>query len=300
MASTTGTRSVTPPKNGWARLSDTDRTCRRAAERMFDAQVVAEAYSPRVFDHFADKQKTMGFVVATVLSAMLDQVLAAVVAARKRLTTDLGISVPDPDLLLSPNHEQALNHIALWRVAQLWYGPMSKAHNAMFEKVHASLTAQVQADPTVFDSLPVALCFNECMREYAAAGGNSTVFMPTTARKYMTNASPLLDDPLAAYCLLEASHDATTYLHLSARLRNSLRLNFHLVVLAGDEVLSLVPEHVYSDRKVSAWILEAREMHYEANPKRTPWLTILSVLPKLVFGRGHLNLCDVKAWRAQE
>ena len=91
-------------------------------------------------------------------------------------------------------------------------------------------------------------------------------------------------DRLSAYCIMEGENHAALYPLLDDTLKTDLGFNAHLIALAGDEVLSQVPEKVYQEVPISsAWVLEARHLHYSNNPKRTPWLAVVSVLPKLVF-----------------
>ena len=117
-------------------------------------------------------------------------------------------------------------------------------------------------------------------------------------RAFLNNDSALLDDPLAAYCLLESADSAVVYRHLSERLRQSVRLNMHLVQLAGDDVLCHVPPEVYADAKGSHAMRLVRRLHYTNNPLRKPWLRVLAKQPCLVYGRGGLDLVDVEGWRA--
>ena len=108
-----------------------------------------------------------------------------------------------------------------------------------------------------------------------------------------------VDDPLAAYCLLEAADDAVVYLHLSERLRRHVKLNMHLVALAGDDVLSLVPDEAYAGPRSGYAMQLVRRNHYVLNQKRAPWLCVLATEPRLVLGRGGMHLVDVDAWRAR-
>ena len=162
---------------------------------------------------------------------------------------------------------------------------------AVFRSVNPILNAITTAFPNVLDSLPVALCYHMCVREHMRAGGSIKTLLDNTAHAadgtkpshiYWGNAP--LNNRLAAYCIMEGDNNAAVYPLLSDELRADLGFNAHLIALGGDEVLSQVAEDVYNRWPIgSAWVLEARGIHYTNNPKRTPWLAVVSVVPKLVF-----------------
>lgn len=283
----------------WLGLVDTYTLCNDADARLLDATIAAAAFSPRVVGFGGGADDNVEFVTESVREAMLGVVTAAIAAAHQQLTTQPPrLRLSPPTTKPTPAQEKALKQVCLWRVAQIWYGPVSAETYRMRQRMHDNLLTLTRADPSATESLVVALCYAMCAREHVAAGGDVSPFVSTCVRAFLNNDSALLDDPLAAYCLLESAESAVVYRHLSERLRHSVRLNMHLVQLAGDDVLSLVPPEVYQGVKGSHAIRLVRKLHYSSNPMRKPWLRVLSRHPKLVYGRGGMDLVDVNGWRA--
>lgn len=285
----------------WNGLDERYAVCKEAESALLDAAISAEAFSPRVLGAAGNTIDNVEFVTATVRDGLLACAVATIAAAHEHLTThppllNLG---PPPPPKPTPAHEKALWQISLWRVAQIWYGTTSAEARRMFELINHNLDQLDRADPTTTESLAIALSYFACVRAYNAEGGDLAPFAPTGARRWLNNGARLLDDPLAAYCLLAAADSAVVYLHLSERLRRNIKLNLHLVALAGDDVLSLVPAESYAGERAAHAVERVRRNHYALNPKRSPWLRVLATEPRLVFGRGGMALVDVDAWRAQ-
>ena len=284
----------------WVGLDARYAVCQEAEAALLDATISAEAFSPRVMGTAGNTTANVQFVTSAVRDGMLACAAATVAAAREHLTTHPPrLHLDPPPTKPTPAQEKALWQISLWRVAQIWYGTMSAETRRMFDLINKNLGDLDRADPTTTESLVVALSYFACVRAYNAEGGDLAPFAPTGARRWLNNDARLLDDPLAAYCLLEAADSAVVYLHLSERLRRNVKLNMHLVALAGDDVLSLVPAESYAGERAAHAIELVRRNHYVLNPKREPWLRVLATEPRLVFGRGGTDLVDVDAWRAQ-
>lgn len=284
----------------WVGLDERHAVCREAEAALLDATITAEAFSPRVMGTAGNTKDNVDFVTASVRDGMLACAAATIAAAHDHLTTHPPrLNLDRPSTKPTPAQEKALWQISLWRVAQIWYGTMSAEARRMFKLINQNLDQLDRADPTTTESLVIALSYVACVRAYNAEGGDLAPFAPTGARRWLNNDSRLLDDPLAAYCLLEAADNAVVYLHLSERLRRNVKLNMHLVALAGDDVLSLVPAEAYAGERAAYAVELVRKNHYVLNPKRSPWLRVLATEPRLVFGRGSMNLVDVNAWRAQ-
>lgn len=284
----------------WRGLVDTNPVCHRANDALREATLTAAAFAPSVLGIGGKHENNMTFVAKTIRDNMLGMAFATIATAHERLTTQAPrLTIPVPKIRPTPMQEKALCQICLWRVAQIWYGPLAQESLSMYERVHQNLHRLAQADPSATESIVVALCHRMCVRAHEKAGGEAAPFAPTCAQAYLNNSSVLLDDPVAAYCLLESASDAVVYRHFSERLRRSVKFNMHLVMLAGDDVLAHVPSEVYESAKGAHALLLVRRVHYSSNPQRAPWLHVLATTPRLVFGRGSLDLVDVDGWRAQ-
>lgn len=284
----------------WVGLDARYAVCRDAEAQFLEATISAEAFSPRVLGADGNTTSNVQFVTCAVRDGLLACAAATIAAAHDHLTTQPPrLNLDPPPTKPTPAQEKALWQISLWRVAQIWYGTMSAATRRMLDQINKNLDDLDRVDPTTTESLVVALSYFACVRAHNAEGGDMAPFAPTAARRWLNNASPLLDDPLAAYCLLEAADDAAVYLHLSERMRRNVKLNMHLVALAGDDVLSLVPADSYEGPRSAYAIQLVRRNHYVLNRKRKPWLHLLATEPRLVLGRGGMDLVDVDAWRAQ-
>lgn len=284
----------------WVGLEERHAARREADAALLDATITAEAFSPRVMGTAGNAIDNVDFVTAAVRDGMLACAAATITAAHDHLTTQPPrLNLDPPPTKLTPAQEEAFWQVSLWRVAQIWYGTMSAEARRMFDLINHNLDQLDRADPTTTESLVIALSYVACVRAHNAEGGDLAPFAPTGARRWLNNDSRLLDDPLAAYCLLECADSAVVYLHLSERLRRNVKLSMHLVALAGDDVLSLVPAEAYAGERAAYAIELVRRNHYALNPKRTPWLRVLAKEPRLVFGRGGMDLVNVDAWRAQ-
>lgn len=284
----------------WNGLVDTHPVCRRTDEELFQATLAAAACSPKVLGADGNAKSNVELVVESIREGMLAQATAAIAAAHERLTTQPPcLEVEAPMVQLTKEQERALWQVCLWRVAQIWYEPLSQEALSMYQRVHQNLQKMTRIYPSATESLVVALCHAMCAREHVSAGGDCAPFAPTIAQPYLNNNSALLNDPVAAYCLLESANDASVYRHLSERLQRNSRLNMHLVLLAGDDVLAHVPSHVYGNEVAARAVQLVRRMHYSNNPRRTSWLRPLAKRPRLVYGRGSLKLVDVDGWRAR-
>ena len=284
----------------WNGLVDTHPACHRADEALFQSTLAAAACSPKVLGVDEGVSRNVELVAESIREGMLAQATAAIAAAHERLTTHPPcLEVEAPVVQLTNAQERALWQVCLWRVAQIWYEPLSQEALSMYQRVHQNLQKLTRIDPSATESLVIALCHAMCAREHVSAGGECAPFAPTIAQPYLNNDSALLNDPVAAYCLLESASDAAVYRHLSERLRGNSRLNMHLVMLAGDDVLAHVPPQVYGDEVAARAVQLVRRMHYHNNPHRKSWLRTLAKRPRLVYGRGSLTLVDVDGWRAQ-
>ena len=284
----------------WVGLDARYAVCREAEAQLLDATISAEAFSPRVLGAAGNTTANVQFVTSAVRDGMLACAAATIAAAHDRLTTEPPrLNLDPPPTRPTPAQGKALWQISLWRVAQIWYGTMSAETRRMFDLINKNLGDLDRDDPSTTESLVVALSYFACVRAHNAEGGDLAPFAPTAARRWLNNDSPLLDDPLAAYCLLEAADDAVVYLHLSERMRRNVKLSMHLVALAGDDVLSHIPADVYAGPRSAYAMQLVRRNHYVLNRKRAPWLRVLTTEPRLVLGRGGLDLVDVDAWRAQ-
>lgn len=282
----------------WRGLGDHYAVCKKADSVLLDSIIAAEAFSPRVLQ--CEASNNVEVVTSSLRDGMLAHAFSVMAAAHERLTTHPPrLAVKLPQVAAVPSQKDAIWQISLWRVSQIWYGPLSKESRRMFEHITANLNELASTDPAATESLVVALCYGMCVRECVAAGGDFTLFAPTSERRYLNNDSPLLNDPLAAYCLLESAHGTIPYMHLTKHLRHDTKFSIHMVALAGDDALSLVPDDVYSYPNAARAILLVRKLHYANNPQRTPWLRLLATEPALVFGRGRLDLVGVDQWRAQ-
>ena len=286
--------------NKWRGLVDTSPVCQRANDALRNAILTAQAFAPSVLGVGGKHESNMMFVAKTVRDGMLGMAFATIATAHERLSTQAPrLPLPVPQVRPTPVQEKALCQICLWRVAQIWHGPLSPEALSMYERVHQNLHKLALLNSRATESIVVALCHRMCVRAHVEAGGEAAPFAPTCAQAYLNNSSVLLDDPVAAYCLLESASDAVVYRHFSERLRRSVKFNMHLVMLAGDDVLAHVPSEVYETAKGAHALLLVRRMHYSSNPQRAPWLRILATTPRLVLGRGSLDLVDVDGWRAQ-
>ena len=276
----------------WARAVYMYGSVRQAELVALDARIAAEAFAPR--DPFPSREwiENANLAVHSVQEAMIGTALALIGAAYHHLTTSAPkLFLPKPNLHLTCHHRNALLAIARWRVAQIWFGNVGEPEITVFRSVNPILDAIATAFPNVLDSLPVALCYHMCVREHVRDGGtiealldNATPAADGTKRTHIYWGNAPLNDRLAAYCIMEGDNNAAMYSLLSDELKADLGFNAHLVALGGDEILSQVYEDVYNKWPIgSAWMLEARNVHYTNNPKRTPWLAIVSVAPKLVF-----------------
>lgn len=287
----TGARGFDPVPE-WARAVYTYGGVQQAELVALDARIAAEAFAPR--DPFPDREwmENANLAVHSVQEAMIGTALALIGAAHHHLTTSVPrLFLPKPDLHLTCHHRNALLAIARWRVAQIWFGSASEPELTVFRSVNPILDAITTSFPSVLDSLPVALCYHMCVREHLREGGTINALLdnitpaPDGSRRshiYWGNAS--LKDRLSAYCIMEGDNSAAMYSLLCNELKTDLGFNVHLIALGGDEVLSQISEEVYNEVPIaSAWVLEARAVHYNNNPKRTPWLSIVSVVPKLVL-----------------
>jgi len=284
----------------WVGLDERYAVCREAEAQLLEATISAEAFSPRVLGAAGNTTANVQFVTIAVRDGLLACAASTIAAAHDHLTTQPPrLNLDPPPTRPTPAQGRALWQISLWRVAQIWYGTMSAETRRMFDLINKNLGDLDRVDPTTTESLVVALSYFACVRAYNAEGGDLAPFAPTAARRWLNNDSPLLDDPLAAYCLLEAADDAVVYLHLSERMRRNVKLNMHLVSLAGDDVLSLVPADSYEGPRAAHAMQLVRRNHYVRNRKRKHWLRVLATEPRLVLGRGGMDLVDVDAWRAQ-
>tara|TARA_B100000963_G_scaffold296925_1_gene268194 strand:- start:271 stop:1176 length:906 start_codon:yes stop_codon:yes gene_type:complete len=276
----------------WSRAVYTYEGVQQAELVALDARIAAEAFAPR--EPFPDSEwiENANLAVHSVQEAMIGTALALIGAAHHHLTTSAPkLFLPKPDLRLTYHHRNALLAIARWRVAQIWFGSVGEPEITVFRSVNPILDAITTAFPSVLDSLPVALCYHMCAREHLRAGGtvkalldNATPAPDGSKRAHIYWGNAPLKDRLAAYCIMEGDNNAAMYSLLSNELRADLGFNVHLIALGGDEVLSQVAEDVYNKWPIgSAWVLEARSVHYTNNPKRTPWLAVVSVVPKLMF-----------------
>lgn len=278
--------------HGWARVLSTYVCVQQAEQVITGARSAVQAIAPS--DPFPDKEwmENAYLAVCAMQEAMIGKALALIGAAYHHLTTSAPkLFLPKPDMRLTCHHRNALLAIARWHVAQVWFGAATEPELTIFRGVHPTLDTITKAFPNVLDSLPVALCYQMCVREHMLAGGSvktllrnipTTVDGPKPSHLYWGNS--IFRDRLSAYCIMEGENHAALYPLLDDTLKTDLGFNAHLIALAGDEVLSQVPEKVYQEVPISsAWVLEARHLHYSNNPKRVPWLTVVSVLPKLVL-----------------
>lgn len=278
--------------HGWERVLNRYRCVRQAEQVVLSAIIAVAAIAPS--DPFPSKKwmENAHLAVCALQEAMIGKALALIGAAYHHLTTSVPkLFLPKPDMDLTCHHRNAMLAIARWHVAQVWFGAATEPELAIFRGVHPTLDAITKAFPNVLNSLPVALCYQMCVREHMRAGGSVKTLLrniPTTVDgpkpSHLYWGKSIFRDRLSAYCIMEGENHAALYPLLDDALKTDLGFNAHLIALAGDEVLSQVPEKVYQEVPISsAWVLEARHLHYSNNPMRIPWLTVASVLPKLVL-----------------
>lgn len=278
--------------HGWTRVLSTYPCVNQAEQVITGARSAVQSIAPS--DPFPDKQwmESAYLAVCATQEAMIGKAFALIGAAYHHLTTSSPkLFLPKPDMHLTCHHRNALLAIARWHVAQVWFGAATEPELTIFRGVHPTLDAITKVFPNVLDSLPVALCYQMCVREHMRAGGSVKTLLRNIPTKldgpkpsHLYWGKSIFRDRLSAFCIMEGENHAALYPLLDDTLKTDLGFNVHLIALAGDEVLSQVPEKVYQEVPISsAWVLEARHLHYSNNPKRVPWLRVVSVLPKLVL-----------------
>lgn len=190
---------------------------------------------------------------------------------------------------LSARENSVIEMLCNWRLAQIWHGANTPTSLKAFEAVHNTLDNMTYLDPTVCDSLVIAMCFNACVQKNNRAGGNVPLIARGDSRRYLNQSSALLQDPFSVYLLTTMSTSPTIYAMTGIQVRTNLHLAMCLVMLAGDDILQLVPPELYTGPKRNRefqLLLASRRWHYRnaKQPKR-PFLSDWDMGTPLQVGR---------------
>lgn len=183
--------------------------------------------------------------------------------------------------LLTAVQQTTLDYIARWLLYMKWYGVGSNEERSMCFYLCQWMSKAAKKVYFSMDSVVVAMCFNLAVVENQRGGGDAVSFADVGARDFLTKSSPLLEDPLCVYALLQTCDDGSLYDYIDYRLRDDTDFNLHLVAMAGDDILCYIEEGDYESSPVSSWLLKARMDHYHRNPLHEPWLRIESTEPDL-------------------
>ena len=184
---------------------------------------------------------------------------------------------------LSSMENRVIQLLMHWRMAQIWYGASSRDALDTYAAVDETFDGFARLYPTLFDSLAVALCFNMCVRADHQAGGNVPLIASPRHRSWFNRNSALMRDPFSIYLLTMGSDSPLAYAMAQEPARSNLHLAVSLVLMAGDDVLQIVPPELHTGptRNVELLMLRrARRWHY-ANMQRgaLPFLTSWDVPP---------------------
>tara|TARA_B100001094_G_scaffold330686_2_gene396546 strand:+ start:3643 stop:4482 length:840 start_codon:yes stop_codon:yes gene_type:complete len=193
--------------------------------------------------------------------------------------------------------------IAVWRIAQRWYGPLSPSTLNISEKIHAAF---LQLDPSTFDSPILALCYAyACNAEnkgeiisdsFRTRGipGRAKLFAPPKMRTYLTTSSPLLDDFVFVYSMLAIINDPGLFKMATARVKNNSCFCEYLVYKSGDIMLEVIDEEVYDTSPQDYRMMSARRMFYSTSTL-TASLKFVKVQNRTNCYRD-VRLVDESAW----
>ena len=184
---------------------------------------------------------------------------------------------------LSSTESRAIQLLMHWRMAQIWYGASSRDALDTYAALDETFDGFARLHPTLFDSLAVAMCFNMCVRADHQAGGNVALIASPLQRSWFNRNSALMRDPFSIYLLTMGSDSPLAYAMAQEPARTNLHLAVSLVLMAGDDVLQIVPPELHTGPTRNGELLmlrRARRWHY-ANMQRAdpPFLTSWDVPP---------------------
>lgn len=216
-------------------------------------------------------------------------------------------NIPDckarpPVLELTTVQKSIVVRIAVWRIAQKWYGPLSKRTLTVASKAQQYLS---ECDPKTFDSPILALCYAEvCKSENCGEGasneevfkipGRAKFFAPPWMRNFLTTSSPLLDDFVAVYAIMASTRSYHILKMASKRVRSNFQFCQFLVYKVGDDMLHVIDDSVYATARSSLQMLCARKLHYK-NSSTNPKLRVVRQGSRVVALKG-VKLVDEEDW----
>ena len=212
-------------------------------------------------------------------------------------------SRPPVKYCVTGNENYVVMRIAVWRIAQRWYGPLSASTLKISEKIHKAFS---QLDPSTFDSPILALCYAfACNAENKGEvisnslrtrciPGRAKPFAPPTMRTYLTTSSPLLDDFVFVYSILAVTSDPSLFKMATARVKHNSCFCEYLVYKSGDVMLEVIDEEVYDTLPHNLRMMSARRIFY-STCSRPAWLNFVKVQNRTNCYRD-VKLVDESAW----
>lgn len=297
------TPEPTPTPAKWTRPCNDFLENRAPGKRLLDAEHIASKCKPsetgrEVQAEVSELGKKATHIMRTAFLEVAHELCHR--AFKRMVTMDFALKdVKPPGLGMNAEQDKAVYKLAAWRVAQIWYGVGSDKESEFAAHCSTYLSQLADTCPGATESLAVAMAHNLCVSANNLGGGGAKMFAPVAQRNYLNNASPLLDNEVAVYCLLETCATGAVYLHASERLRTDAPFNYQLITMAGDDVLARIDPSLYDTPYASRLVRTARVLHYNRNKDRRPWLRVLSTEPVFRVGAVHLDLAGhVDKWMA--
>ena len=297
------TPDPTPTPAEWTRPCNDFLENRAPGKRLLDAEHIAtKCKPPETREEAQVEVAELGKKATHIMrTAFLEVTHELCHRAFKSMTTmDFALKgIKPPGLAMNAEQDKAVYKLTAWRVAQIWYGVGSDKEREFAEHCGSYLSQLADASPGATESLVVAMAHNLCVSANNLGGGGAKMFAPVAQRNYLNNASPLLDNEVAVYCLLETCATGVVYFHASQRLRSDAPFNFQLITMAGDDVLARIDPSLYDTPYASRLVRTARALHYNRNKGRRPWLRVLATEPVFRAGATHFDLAGhVDKWLA--
>jgi len=293
----------TPTPAKWTRPCNDFMQNRAPGKRLLDAEHIATKCKPSEMRkeapvEVAELGKKATHIMRTAFLEVTHELCHR--AFKRVVTMDFALKgIKPPGLAMNAEQDGAVYKLAAWRVAQIWYGVGSDKEREFAAHCGSYLSQLADACPGATESLVVAMAHNLCVSANNMGGGGATMFAPVAQRNYLNNASPLLDNEIAVYCLLETCATGVVYLHASERLRSDAAFNFQLITMGGDDILARIDPTLYDTPHASRLVRTARVLHYNRNKDRKPWLRVLSTEPVFRVGAVRLDLAGhIDKWRA--
>lgn len=212
-------------------------------------------------------------------------------------------SRPPMQHCVTNNEHYVAMRIAVWRIAQRWYGPLSASTLKISAKIHEGF---LQLDPRTFDSPILALCYAYAcnaenkgeliLNSFRTRGipGRAKLFAPPEMRKYLSTPSPLLDDFVFVYSMLAVTSDPGLFKMATTRVKHNSCFCQYLVYKSGDTMLEVIDEEVYDTSPQDSRMMLARRMFY-STCSRPASLRFVKVQNRTNCYRD-VKLVDESAW----